>query len=329
MFKREGKMIKIKILGTGAYLPSESISSENLEKKLGFAPGTFEITSGVKRRYHVKEETSSEMGANAARQAILNSSLELNKIDAVICVSGVPQQAIPSTAALIHQKLGLKRGVAFDINASCLSFLTGLVCMGNMIAQGFYRHVLLISSDIASVGLNPCDPKTASLFGDGAAAVVLGPSSNASQGILAFDFETRSERVQDCQCEGGGTLLAMKKGIPKKRLFFQMNGPQLFKSAMPPLLKMVRSLLKKVEGTVDLVIPHQASPFALDLLQKKLKLHPHKFVHIVREYGNMIATSLPFALHWAIQEKRVQRKDRILFIGTGAGLTIGGVILEY
>ncbi len=320
-------MIKTKILGTGAYLPLEPTSSEDLEKKLGFAPGTFEKTSGVKRRYHVKEENSSEMGAEAARQAVLASGLQFDQIDAVISVNGISQQAIPSTAALIHQKLGLKNGVAFDINASCLSFLTGLVCMGNLISQGIYRYVLLVSSDISSVGLNPEDPKTASLFGDGAAAVVLGPSE--TQGILAFDFKTQSERLQDCQCEAGGTLLALKKGIPKEKFYFKMNGPRLFKSAMPPLLEMVRSLLAKVGGAVDLMIPHQASPFALDLLQKKLKWPVQKFVHIVRDYGNMIATSLPFALHLAIQEKRVKRKDRIFLLGTGAGLTIGGVILEY
>lgn len=321
-------VIRTKILGTGAYLPSNEISSEDLEKKLGFAPGTIEKSSGVKKRYHVEEETSSDMGAAAVRQALQAANLDFHSVDALVSVGGVPQQAIPSTAALIHQKLGLKNGVAFDINASCLSFLTGLVCMGNLIAQGIYRHVVLVASDIASGGLNPKDPKTASLFGDGAAAVVLGPAVG-NEGILESHFETKSESAQICACEGGGTLFASKKKISPDRLFFKMNGPKLFKAAMPPLLKMYHSFLDKVDGAIDLIIPHQASPFALDLFQKKLKLPNDKIVHIVREYGNMIAASLPFALHKAIEEKRLQRKDRVLLLGTGAGLTIGGVLLEY
>ena len=314
--------IKVKILGTGAYLPSQPISSEELELKLGFSPGTFEKTSGVRNRHHANEETSSEMGAQAALAAIEASGIDPNEIDAIVSVSGVAQQAIPSTAALIHNKLGLKSGVAFDINSSCLSFLTGLDCMGNMISQGTYRYVLLISSDIPSHGVNPEDPKTASLFGDGAAAVILGPSETA--GILASHFEMKSENIEDCQCKGGGTLQASKE-----QSYFRMNGPRLFKAVIPPVMKMIRSIFDRTQEKIDLYIPHQASPFALDLLQKKLKLSDSKIVNIVREYGNMVATSLPFALHQAIQTCRVKRGDRVLLFGTGAGLTIGGVLLEY
>lgn len=318
--------IKMKILGTGAYLPS-SISSEELEKSLGFNPGAIEKSSGVRNRYHAIEETSSQMGAEAARKAIESSGISLDEIDAVVFVGGVPQQALPCTAALIHSQLGMKKTIAFDINATCLSFLMGLHCMGNLISQRVYRHVLLISSDIASCGLNPEDPKTASLFGDGAAAVILGPSEDT--GILASYFETKSEHIEDCQCESGGTLQALKTDVPKERSYFRMNGPRLYKAVMPSLIKMIRSLIDQVGGGIDLFIPHQASPFALDLFQKKLRLPDSKIVHIVREYGNMIATSLPFALHKAIQENRIQRKSRVLLFGTGAGLTLGGIILEY
>lgn len=319
--------LPVKILGTGVYLPSRQICSEELEKQLGFAAGTFELTSGVNTRYFAEKETSSEMGMWAAKNALDAAQIKTSEIDAVVSVSGVPQQAIPSTAALIHKKLGLKKAVAFDINATCLSFLTGLFCMGNLIAQGVYKKVLLVSSDIASVGLNPKDPKTASLFGDGAAACILGPSGTG--GILASHFETLSEHAEDCECEGGGNRWTLKENVPQERLYFRMNGPRLFKAAMPPLLKMVRRLTRGFEGAVDLFIPHQASPFALDLLQKKLRVEDRKFVHIVRDFGNMIAASIPFALHQAIETKRLQRGNKALLFGTAAGLSVGGVLLEY
>lgn len=319
--------IPLKILGTGAFLPSRLVTSEDLEKELGYSAHTFAKTSGVRKRYFATHETSSEMGAIAAERALIAAKLDKSEIDAVISVSGVPQQSIPTTAVLIHKKLGLKRAMAFDINSTCLSFLTGLFCISHLMAQGVYRHVLLVSSDIASVGLNPDDPKTASLFGDGAAACVLGPAK--TEGIIASHFETKSEYAEDCQCEGGGTLLALKDHIPRERHYFRMNGPRLFKIAVPPVLKMVRQMVVESEREIDLFIPHQASPFALDLLQKKLGVPDNKFMHIVRDYGNMIAASIPFALHKAIEDGRLQRGNRTLLFGTGAGLTIGGVLLEY
>lgn len=314
--------LPVKILGTGGYLPSRLVTSEALEKELGYPAGTFAKTSGVRTRYYAGEETSSEMGAIAAKQALLVAKLDASEIDAIVSVNAVPQQSIPTTAALIHRKLGLQGTVAFDLNSTCLGFLTGLFCMGHLIAKGVYRHVLLVSSDIASVGLNPKDPKTASLFGDGAAACILGPATTG--GILATHFETRSESSEDCQCEGGGTLLGMRDDIPRERRYFRMNGPRLFKAALPPLLKMIRGM-----GEVGLYIPHQASPFALDMLQKKLRVPDNRFMHIVRDYGNMIATSIPFALHMAIEEGRLKRGQKALLMGTAAGLTIGGVLIEY
>jgi 3-oxoacyl-[acyl-carrier-protein] synthase III len=317
----------VKILGSGVHLPSIELSSQALEKKLGYHPGTWERASSVRRRYHVAEETASDLGAAAAKMALEEARIASSQIDAIISVSGTYQQLVPSTSALIHKKLGLAGSVAFDINATCLSFLTGLFCIGHLISQGIYRHVLLVSSDIASPGLNPNDPKTALLFGDGAAAVVLGPGT--SEGIIASHFETRTERELDCQCEAGGTLSSFKDHISKERLYFQMNGPRLFKAALPPLLDMIHKLTEGLDREVDLIIPHQASPFALDLLQKKLGVPDHQFMHIVRDYGNMIATSIPFALHTAIKEERLRRGNRALLLGTAAGLSIGGIVLEY
>lgn len=317
--------VPVKILGTGIYLPPHKITSEDLEKTLGFASGTFFKTSGVNCRYYAKEEPSSEMGAKAAINALEAAKLDISQVDAIISVSGVSQQAIPSTAALIHRRLGMKRTVAFDINSTCISFLTGFFIVGNLIASGVYKHVLLVSADVASAGLNPTDAKTASLFGDGAAAVVLGPSDTS--GIIDSHFETLSEHGDACQCEGGGTLLGIREDVPRERHYFQMNGTKLFKVAMPPLMEMIKKLTQ--ETKIDIFIPHQASPLALDLIQKKLKLSDSQFIHIVRDYGNMIATSIPFALHKAIESGKLKRGDHAFLMGTAAGVSIGGLVFEY
>jgi len=319
--------IPVKIYGTGVFLPSRLVTSATLEEELGYPPGEFKRTSGVNQRYYVEKETSTEMGTIAAEKALASAHIDKEEIDAIISVSAVPQQAVPTNAALIHQKLGLKKDtIAFDINATCLSFLTGLFTMGNLITSGVYRSVLLVSSDIASGGLNPRDPKTASLFGDGAAACVLGPTENG--GILASHFEVHSRYADACCCEGGGTLVGLNTDS-LERQYFRMNGPKLFKAAITPVLKMIKQFKREINRNIDLYIPHQASPFALDLFQRKLGVEDNQFIHIVREYGNMIATSIPFALHKAIEYKQLQRGDIALLFGTGGGLTIGGILLEY
>ena len=127
--------LPVKIFGTGVYLPSRLITSATLEKELGYCPGEFKKASGVNQRYYAQNETSTEMGAIAAERALATSQIKRDEIDAIISVSAVPQQAVPTNAALIHQKLGLRESaVAFDINATCLSFLTGLFCTGNLIS---------------------------------------------------------------------------------------------------------------------------------------------------------------------------------------------------
>ncbi len=315
------------ILGTGIYLPSQLVTSDQLEENLGYLPGTIAKSSGVVKRYIAKNETSSEMGANAASKALEAAKVNNDEIDAIVFVGGVPQQAIPSTAALIHHHLGLKKAAAFDINATCLSFLKGFFCMANLIEKGIYKKVLLVAADIASVGLNPDDPKTASLFGDGAAAVILGASEE--KGIISYHFETESKFNDACYCKGGGTLYGLSNNIQKKDKYFYMNGPRLVKAALRPLLEMIKKLELKSNVDIDLYIPHQASPLALALLMKKMKVPSSKFMNIVRDYGNLIATSLPFALHKAIVEGRLNRGNKAMLFGTAAGLSIGGLVLEY
>jgi len=320
--------IPVKILGTGAYLPKQRVSSAILEKTLNYPVGTLAKTSSVQTRYYVSEETSTDMGFLAAQEAMSSAQVSAQEIDAIVSVSAVPQQALPTNAALLHQRLNLSPTVmAFDINATCISFLTGLFSMGHMVAKGVFKNVLLVSSDIGSTALNPNDPKTASLFGDGAAACVVGPST--SQAILGAYFETHSHCAQACQCEGGGTLLGVRRDIPLERSYFRMDGPKLFKAAIPPAMKMIKTLSELDDEPIDLYIPHQASPLALDLFQKRLGVKDEQFMHIVRDYGNMVATSIPFTLNKAIKSGRLKRGDRTLLFGTGAGLTVGGLLLEY
>ena len=320
----------VKILGTGCYLPKRHMTDKALEQELDLEEGWIMENCGVKCRYFVDDETASEMGVDAAIQAISHAGIAVDEIGAVIGASSAPEQAIPSTGALIHKKLGLSKAAAFDVNSTCLSFLTALDLASFFIQQGRYENILIISSEIASRGLNAEDPKTATLFGDGAAAAIVGRSQSGESSIVSSKFETWSEHQEACVLEGGGSKFYSQQNAEKK--YFCMNGPKLYKSVAPRVKDFFDEILEDGETSrdeLDLMIPHQASPFALRLMEKKLELPGDKFVNIVEDYGNMIAASIPLSLHLAIKSKRLKRGDRVLMMGTSAGLSIGGVLIEY
>ena len=287
---------------------------------------------GVQIRYFAEDETVSDMGADAALSAVIKAGLQLDEIGAIIGASSAPEQAIPSTSALLHKKLGLTQTPTFDVNATCLSFLTALDLASYLVDQGRYENVLIVSSEIASRGLNKKDLKTATLFGDGAAAAVVGRCLKKRSGICCSKFETWSENQDACLLEVGGSRLYGEEAIAEEKNFFQMDGPKLYKAIAPKMGGFLEGMLED-EGLekkdLSLVIPHQASPFGLRLLERKFDLEEDQFFNVVKQYGNMIAASLPFSLHLAIESGRLKRGDKMAFMGTSAGLSIGGMILEY
>lgn len=329
---------KVKILGTGEYLPKKLVTAEQLSEKLGVPAEWILKKSGVKKRYFISEgETASKMGALAAKQALENASIELNEIDAVVCASGTYEMMIPCTAALIHYELGCHSSSipAFDINSTCLSFVTGLDLMSQMIEGGRYKKVLLISTEVASALLDWSHLESATLFGDGAAAVVLGQSDgDSSSMILGAYMATHSECFSYCTIEGGGSKLPASRHHPEnsKRYLFQMDGEKVFKKASREIQAFLNALLERSSlssNEVSLYIPHQASQMAMRILQKKLNIPDEKWMRTVEERGNTVAASIPMALHQAIQHNRLKRGDKVVLFGTSAGLSLGGVALEY
>lgn len=326
----------MRIVGTGAVLPAEELTSQSLDERLGLAPGTVFARTGVRRRF-VERRPAAVAGAEAARAALAAAGLTLDDIDLLVAASGTPDQAMPSNAALLHRELGLStRGIpAFDIGASCLSFLTALDVVDSLIATGRYRHVLVVSSDVASCGLDWTKLEASGIFGDGAAAAVLGPSAPGDGStVLGRAFLTLSEGAHTCEIPGGGSRYHPSRiSEPFGPLAnFRMDGPTLFRLAGERFPRFVAGLLQQAGVTlrdIDVVIPHQASGHALDFLRRRLRLPREKVVDIFEDRGNQVGASLPTALHEAISSGRLVRGQTALLVGTGAGVTMGGVVLRY
>lgn len=331
------------ILGTGEYVPSERVDSAALDHRWGKPTGWTRKHSGIEHRYFSSRgETSSLMAARAAHEALIAAGLDARDLDCVVSACSVMEQAIPCTAALIHRELGLgDSGIpAFDINATCLSFLVALDLLGAMISVGRFRRVLIVSSEIASAGLPWDEPATAMLFGDGAAAVVLSGGaedrSSDRQGsvLLGTHFETYSDGAKFCQIRAGGTRMRVQDDpvAYAEQAVFRMDGKATYRMAAQRLPVYLQRLFARAGvGLSDLaaIVPHQASAKALAHLQAALELPEDMIVRVLPTRANQMAASIPVALHHAVSSGRVRRGDTIALVGSGAGLSFGGAVLRY
>ncbi|NJM07573.1 ketoacyl-ACP synthase III [Candidatus Gracilibacteria bacterium] len=328
-------MLPIKIVGLGHYLPARVVTSAALEAQLNLPEGWIERVTGVRARRYVESETSVGMAVAAARHALASAACDLDAIDAIIGASAAPQQAIPCTAAFIQRELGAPEGrsACYDINATCMSFLVALQHAAALISTGIYRTMLVCSSEISTHSLNYAEPTSSVLFGDAAAAAVVTRAAPGDVSALHFSkLATYSSGVDLTRLVGGGTLHHPNNPQTTPQMnTFQMNGRAVYKQAaqlVGPFLEECFATLGWAPEDVA-VIAHQASGHALDLLTERYGFRPAQIFSNLAERGNCIAASLPLAFSEAVAQGFVQRGQRVLLIGTGAGLTIGAAGLVF
>lgn len=342
--RQNSRQVKISAIET--YFPEQIITNEQLDRQLGLTRGASLRVSGVEQRHFAgKTESSSDMAVTVIKKLVKKANLDWSEIDAIVCASFSYDQPLPYRAALIQKKLALSEsGIAcFDIEATCLSFVVALDLISSAIATGTYRRVLIVSSEKSTAAINWKQLESACLFGDGACAVVLEatPDGEASA-IHASHLTTHSAAFESCQIEGGGAVLHARhyqRGFGEAqdqedaRFLFSMNGRDSFKTIRNELPEFVKTINFKagVDKTQDYhrVVPHQASLSAILLLSRLLELDDSKVIKTVEKTGNLIAASIPSALSIAIDKGEIKRGDKILLLGTSAGLSIGGVSLTY
>ena len=325
----------VRILGTGGYLPVERVTSAALDERHGRAAGSSAARSGVEARHYAGPgETSSMMAARALGQALEASGLAGADLDLILATSVVPEQPMPTNAVLVQRALGLEEsGIpCFDINASCLGFLHALEMATLGIAAGRYRRVGIVASEVASKGLDASDLETSSLFGDGAAAAVLGPASGGGS-IDALRCATYSRGAYLCQMAAGGSRYNVVTPPPRPQDYlFQMDGRAVFRMAAERLPRFLSEVLAEAActpGEIDVVIPHQASGLGMRYLRERLGFPASKIVDILAERGNQVSASMPSALHEAVSRGRLLRGQRALLLGTAAGLTLGAAVVRF
>lgn len=275
------------------------------------------------------------MGAQAAREAVADAGLALSDLDLIINASGTPEQAIPDGGPLVQRQLGLgQSGLAsLSVHATCLSFLVALDLSANLLATGRYHNILIVSSEICSPGINFKEPESAALIGDAAAAAVVTrtPSGEAA-GVEAARLETYGDGADLTAIRGAGSRHHPNHPDtrPEDNLF-HMDGPKVLRMALgvsAPFLEKLRPGLSTGLGDIQLVVPHQPSLAGLRAMQI-FGWPADRIVMTLDRLGNCVAASLPATLYEAVRGGRLERGERVLLVGTGAGLSIGGVILVY
>lgn len=326
--------MSIKIIGVGQYMPLHCVASTDLDQKLGLQPGTVQKKSGIiSRHFASPHETSSYMAAQAALHAIQQANISPTDIDVIIAACGVGEQMIPCTASLVQKQLGLEySGIAcFDINSTCLSFITAFDIASHLIAAKRFKRALIVSSEIPSIGLDWQDHDTCTIFGDGAAACIIESSQETSR-VLAAHMKTYSSGTEYCRVQAGGTRIPPASEYDKAFGLFTMDGKNVFKLASQIIQELQRELFAKANVTLDdiqWVVPHQASALAMCHIRKRLDIPDKKFIDIYAHHGNQMAASIPSVLCHLIQNHPIQRGELIYLLGTGAGLSAAGIILEY
>ena len=285
-------------------------------------------------RYRVveNEQTQLDLAEAAIQRALENANLSIKDIDCLVSASAVGVQPIPCTAALIHERVAKGLSIpAMDINTTCTSFISALSTMSHLIEAGEYHRVLIVSSEVGSLGLNPKQKESYELFGDGAAAFIF-QASNKDKGVIASLQRTWSEGAHDTEIRGGLTSYQPKEYSEetKTNFMFDMKGKKILLLSARVIPEMFHEFQEKSgisKDAVDYIIPHQASR-ALPLVMEKLGVDENKYLNIVSDYGNMVSVAVPFGLAYALDHGYVKEGDTIFLMGTAAGMTVNMLALK-
>lgn len=316
-------MIYSKILGTGSYLPEKILTNYDLEKMVDTTNDWIVERTGIKQRHiAADDEYVVDLAEVAARKALETAGIAVNEIDLIIVSTTTPELVFPSTASLLQRKLAIGGCPAFDLNATaCAGFMYAMSIADQYIKTGAIKHALIIGAEKMSKVLNWKDRSTCVLFGDGAGAIVLGPSEEP--GILSTHIHSDGNYKEVLY------LPLVTVDQPGEVL---MQGNALFKLAVNTLGDIFDETLKTnklQKADIDWLIPHQANLRIISAMAKKLEMTLDQVVITLPDQGNTSSASIPIALDIAIRDGRVQRGQILMMEAFGGGIAWGSALVRY
>lgn len=352
--KRE-MMFRSKIAGIGHYVPKNVYTNEDLTRFMHTSDEWIQERTGIKERRYADRygETTTSMGVEAAKVAIERAGTTAQDIDFIIFATLSPDYYFPGCGVLLQREMGMNEVGALDVRNQCSGFVYALSIADQFIKTGMYKNILVVGSEKQSFAMDfsTRGRNVSVIFGDGAGAVVMQPTTEEGKGILSTHLHSDGADAEKLAMYYPGAsagvwlentpawpeqelagMLMTKEMLEDGSAFPYMDGQAVFKKAVVKFPEVIRESLteNKLETKdIDLLIPHQANLRIAQFVQKTLGLPDDKVYNNIQRYGNTTAASIPIALSEAWEEGRVRDGDLICFAAFGAGFTWASALVRW
>jgi len=324
----------VRISGWGMYAPERVLTNADLERVVDTSDEWIASRTGIReRRVAAAHETTATLAAIAGKRAIAVAGLDPDDIDVILVATLTPDYWMPSTGALVKEAIGNTRAAAMDVMAACSGFVYAYSVADAYLRSGAFKHALVIGAETLSRFLDFSDRGTCILFGDGAGAVVLSASEEEGGGMRGLEMTTDPDGAYMIWLPSGGSRSPATGGtLARGEHYVRMEGRETYRYATKT---MATTALKAIERAgwqpdeIDLFIPHQANVRIIESVAKGLNLPMDKMFVNLDRYGNTSAASVPIALAEAVDSGRIEIGDKVVLVAFGAGLTSGGIALEW
>jgi 3-oxoacyl-[acyl-carrier-protein] synthase-3 len=314
------------VRGVGACLPERVVSNDELATRVDTSDEWIVQRSGIKQRYIAGDhETTSTLGTKAALRALDRAGLTPADIDLIIVGTSTPDYTFPATATQIQAALGIKHGVAFDLQAVCSGFVFATTTADKFLTSGSHKRALVIGAETFSRLMDWEDRTTCVLFGDGAGAMVLEAVHGGERGVLASRLRSDGRHREKLYVDGGPSTTGTVGHL-------RMEGKEVFKHAVGMVTDVIKACFEDADVTaqdIDWFVPHQANRRIIDASADKLGIAREKVVVTVDQHGNTSAASIPLALDVAVSDGRIKPGDLVMIEAMGGGFTWGAALIRW
>ena len=325
-------MIRAAITAVAGYVPDFVLSNKELEKMVDTTDEWIMSRTGIKERRIQREpgKATSDMAAEAVLLLCKKRGISPSEIDLLICATVTPDLVFPATANIICDKIGAKNAWSYDIAAACSGFLYSLTTGAQFIQTGAYKKVVVVGADKMSSIIDYEDRSTCVIFGDGAGAVLLEPTTE-DVGIKDFILKSDGSGRQHLHLKAGGSLLPSSHDTISQRLHYvYQEGQPVFKHAVYNMAEvsaeiMERNKLKSED--IAYLVAHQANKRIIDATAKRMGVGEEKVLMNIERYGNTTAATIPLLL-WDY-EKKIKKGDNLIFAAFGGGFTWGSIWVKW
>ena len=325
-------MANAKITGVGRYIPEKVLDNAYFESIVDTNDEWITRRTGIKERHvSAPDEYTTDMATKAAERAIKDAGITAEDLDLIILGSVTPDYFTPAGACVVQGNIGAVNAAAFDYNAACSGFITGLTIAKQFIENGTYKHILVICADVLSKATDYADRGTCILFGDAAGAAVV--SASGETGIITTEIGADGTGAMAItQLAYRDDEEELDKRVSKNKETIWMAGQTVMKFAVKAMADASQKVLGKAGLTYDdiaLVIPHQANYRIVDAAIKRMGITQDKVFLNLEKFGNTSASCIPSSLSQAVEQGRIKKGDKIILVGFGGGLTWGAALLEW